>query len=174
MRYCKSIVLIIAFIIVQQGVAQRNNFVWTSDGLGYTKIVDGNLVKIDPKKEGQTILIKKEQLTPNSTSKALNPQSYSFSTDNGKLLLFVNTAKVWRYNTRGDYWIFDVAKNQLRQIGKGLPSQSLMFAKFSPNSKLVAYVSEHNIYAEDLETGNIKKLTVDGTRKLINGTVDWV
>ncbi len=174
MRYCKSIVLIIAFIIVQQGVAQRNNFVWTSDGLGYTKMLDGNLVKIDPKKEAQTILIKKEQLTPNSTSKPLNPQSYSFSTDNGKLLLFVNTAKVWRYNTRGDYWIFDVAKNQLRQIGKGLPSQSLMFAKFSPNSKLVAYVSEHNIYAEDLETGNIKKLTVDGTRKLINGTFDWV
>ncbi|RZM08336.1 MAG: S9 family peptidase, partial [Pedobacter sp.] len=46
---------------------------------------------------------------------------------------------------------------------------------FSPDGLKVAYVSEHNVYAEDLQTGAIKKLTDDnGTRKLINGTFDWV
>ena len=49
-----------------------------------------------------------------------------------------------------------------------------MFAKFSPDNKNVAYVSEHNIFSEDLASGIIKKLTVDGSRKLINGTFDWV
>src|SRR5207342_1761057 len=49
------------------------------------------------------------------------------------------------------------------------------FAKFSPDNKKVAYVSERNIYSEDLATGVIKKLTSDnGTKKLINGTFDWV
>src|SRR5207342_3585305 len=49
------------------------------------------------------------------------------------------------------------------------------FAKFSPDNKKVAYVSERNIYSEDLATGAIKKLTSDnGTKKLINGTFDWV
>ena len=39
----------------------------------------------------------------------------------------------------------------------------------------MAYVSERNIYSEDLATGVIKKLTSDnGTKKLINGTFDWV
>ena len=39
----------------------------------------------------------------------------------------------------------------------------------------MAYVSEHNVFVEDLATGEIKKLTDDkGTRKLINGTFDWV
>jgi len=39
-----------------------------------------------------------------------------------------------------------------------------MFAKFSPDGSKVAYVSEHNIYMEDLATGAIKPLTTDGTK----------
>jgi len=90
------------------------------------------------------------------------------------MLFFVNTVKVWRYKTKGDYWILDLINSQLSKCGKELPSQSLMFAKFSPDCKSVAYVSDHNIYAEDITTHTIKKLTTDGTRKLINGTFDWV
>ncbi len=63
-----------------------------------------------------------------------------------------------------------------------------MFAKFSPDGTRVAYVSEHNIYVEDISggagsgggsggavSGTAKCLTsTQGTRKLINGTFDWV
>ena len=73
----------------------------------------------------------------------------------------------------GDYWLYDIIANKLTKLGKKLPSQSLMFAKFSPDGKVVAYVSEHNIYSEDISSGEITKLTKDGTRKLINGTFDW-
>jgi dipeptidyl-peptidase-4 len=38
----------------------------------------------------------------------------------------------------------------------------------------VAYVSEHNIFVEDLASHQVTQLTQDGTRKLINGTFDWV
>ena len=48
-----------------------------------------------------------------------------------------------------------------------------MFAKFSPNSRKVAYVSEYNIFSEDLATGKIEALTTGGNRKRINGTFDW-
>ena len=171
MRFFK--VLILFAFLIQYSFAQTS-FNWTSDGLGYTKFVDGNMVKIDPKNDKQVVMCKKEQLTPLGSSTPLSPQSYQFSNDNSKLLMFVNTAKVWRYKTRGDYWVFDFAKNKLFQLGKGLSIQSLMFAKFSPNNKMVAYVSDHNLFEEDLEGGIIKKLTVDGTRKLINGTFDWV
>jgi dipeptidyl-peptidase-4 len=37
----------------------------------------------------------------------------------------------------------------------------------------VAYVSEFNLYTENLTTGQITPLTKDGNRKLINGTFDW-
>ncbi|RYF91815.1 MAG: S9 family peptidase, partial [Chitinophagaceae bacterium] len=41
-------------------------------------------------------------------------------------------------------------------------------------NKYVAYVSGNNLYAEDIATSQIRKLTSDGSRKLINGTFDWV
>jgi dipeptidyl-peptidase-4 len=49
-----------------------------------------------------------------------------------------------------------------------------MFAKFSPDRSKVAYVSEYNLYVDDLVSNNQKQLTQDGNRKFINGTFDWV
>jgi dipeptidyl-peptidase-4 len=37
-----------------------------------------------------------------------------------------------------------------------------MFAKFSGDGRRVAYVREHNIYAESLDDGRITPLTSDG------------
>ena len=162
---------IVFMLLVHLLFSQGRQLNWMADGSTYTKIKDGNIVKIDPKTEAETLFIKKEQLTVNG--KALKTDSYMLSSDNTKLLLFVNTQKVWRYNTKGDYWILDLPTNKLTQIGKGRPAQSLMFAKFSPDAKKVAYVSEHNIFVEEVANGNFKKITNDGTRKLINGTFDW-
>ncbi len=150
---------------------------WTADG-GFTAFKDGNIVQTDLTTFSENILVKKEQLIPiaigTGNTKALSFDIYKFSEDNTKLLIYTNTAKVWRYNTRGDYWVLDIPSNKLIQLGKGRPSQSLMFAKLSPDNKKAAYVSEHNIYAEDLSTHQITQLTKDGTRKFINGTFDWV
>ena len=33
---------------------------------------------------------------------------YAWSTDGRRLLIFTNTRKVWRDNTRGDYWVLDL------------------------------------------------------------------
>ena len=66
-------------------------------------------------------------------------------------------------NTRGDYWVLDLVGESLRKIGSGCDPSSLMFAKFSPDGKRVAYVREHNIYVETLATGETVQLTRDGT-----------
>ncbi len=175
MTYRIKFLMVVLFVSIQLlAQAQRRGINWTADGLAYTRIKEGNIIRIDPKTDAETILVRKEQLTPKGSQDALKVQSYTYSPDNSKLLLFVNTAKVWRYNTKGDYWILDMARNELRQLGKSLPSQSLMFAKFSPDGKNIAYVSEHNIFSEDVAAGIIRKLTTDGSRKMINGTFDWV
>ena len=168
----------ISFLLLLTGLnfcsAQQRGTVWTPDGLGYYQFKDGAVIKIDPKNNNETVIFKKELFKDPETQSQLKIQSFDYSPDKNKILLFANTAKVWRYNTRGDYWVMDAGTNKLIQLGKGLPPQSLMFAKFSPDSKFAAYVSEHNIYAENVNTGQIKQLTSDGTRKLINGTFDWV
>lgn len=173
MIHLKRRYLIIVMILFAQLVAAQNgNINWTPDGLAYMKVKDGNIVRVDPKTDAETILVKKEQLM--ADGKSLRVEKFDYSNDRSKILIYTNSAKVWRLNTRGDYWVINLAGNKLSQLGKGLPAQSLMFAKFSPDNKYVAYVSGHNLFVEDVVTGQIRKLTTDGTRKLINGTFDWV
>ncbi|MFT3979941.1 MAG: S9 family peptidase [Ferruginibacter sp.] len=170
-----KILLVVCLFISGTGVfAQGRAINWTADGTGYYKIAAEGIVLTDPKTDKETVVVSKAALTPSGSSTPLRVQSFQYSPDRSKILLFANTAKVWRYNTRGDYWVLNVATNQLKQLGSSLPAQSLMFAKFSPDNKNVAYVSGNNLYAEDLGTNLVRKLTSDGTRKLINGTFDWV
>jgi len=92
------------------------------------------------------------------------------------VLTMTNRQRVWRYATRGDYYLVDRKSNTTRQLGADLPKSSLMFAKISPDGKKVAYVSKNNIYLEDcnLQTPNRRQLTPDGNDTIVNGTFDWV
>ena len=174
MSFFRIKILLIFICIVQFAVAQnRGKINWTADGNAYTKVKDGNIVQVNPVTEEETMVVSKAKLTDPATNKALVPQSYEFNGNYTRVLVFTNTVKVWRYNTMGDYWLYDIIADKLSKLGKNLPEQSLMFAKFSPDGSDVAYVSEHNIFAEDIATGEITKLTKDGSRKLINGTFDW-
>lgn len=147
---------------------------WDLSGKSIYEIREGSIVKIDLNNGSETVLIDQKNLIPPGSNSPLIFNIYFFSKDQSKILLFTNTAKVWRYHTRGDYWVYDIPRNILYQVGKSRPPQSLMFAKLSPDGSKVAYVSEHNLYEEELATHKVKQLTKDGTRKLINGTFDWV
>ena len=162
-------VLIILF--AQPGVPITK---WTADGGSYYVVEKKEIVKIELPSQNKTVFIGRKQLIIKNGD-TLIPGSFQLSPDGKLALIYTNTQKVWRYKTRGDYWLLNLATGDLKQMGKGRPATSLQFAKFSPDNKKVAYVSERNIYSEDLATGVIKKLTSDnGTKKLINGTFDWV
>ncbi len=95
--------------------------------------------------------------------------------DSTYALLFTNTRKVWRYNTRGDYYLVSLKDGQKRKLGKCFQPSSLMFCKFSPDGKKVAYVSGNNVYMESCDTENeVTALTKDGNDTIVNGTFDWV
>jgi dipeptidyl-peptidase-4 len=176
-RLFRFLILFIGCLVYVDGVqAQflRDGIQWIKDGNGYYSLKAGAIISTDVKSKNEKTFVSSRQLTPADSISPLHVESFKFSDDETKALIFTNTAKVWRYHTRGNYWVVDIAQNKLIQLGKGRPSQSLMFAKFSPDGKKVAYVSEHNLYSEDLSSGIITQLTFDGTRKFINGTFDWV
>src|SRR5882724_11235962 len=146
---------------------------WAKDGNSYYRIESGEIVQYALPQNTKTVVVSKKQLTPDGQTTALGIRSYFFSDDNKKVLIFTNTKKVWRLQTKGDYWVLNLSTGTLKQLGKGRPASSLMFAKFSPDGQKAAWVSEYNLYVEDLDGGNIKQLTFDGNRKFINGTFDW-
>jgi dipeptidyl-peptidase-4 len=132
------------------------------------------IVRHETATDARTVLVTAAQLTPPGASAPLAFQSFAWSNDNTKLLLFTNTTKVWRLNTRGDYWVLDRTSNTLKQIGGDAKPSTLMFATFSPDGQRVAYVREHDLYAEELATAAVTRLTHDGSRTSISGTSDWV
>jgi dipeptidyl-peptidase 4 len=153
---------------------------WMKDNKSYSTLEFNSnakgydIVRYDVANGTKSILVNANQILPAGTSKPLPVDDYTWSDDNNKLLIFTNTRKVWRYNTRGDYWVLNLANGKLKKLGKGLEEATLMFAKFSPDGGRVAYVSKLNIYVEDIATGKITQLTKDGGGKIINGTFDWV
>ncbi len=160
-----------------KGVGQLR---WMKDNKSYSTLefnttARGNdIVRYDVVSGTKNILVNANQLLPAGAGKPLSIDDYIWSDDNSKLLIFTNTRKVWRYHTRGDYWVLDLANGKLKQLGKGLEEATLMFAKFSPDGGRVAYVSKQNIYVENIATGVITPLTKDGGGNIINGTFDWV
>ena len=153
---------------------------WMKDNLGYSTVEparqgDGmDIVKYNAKSGERSVIVAADELKPDGASAPLAIAGYEWSDDNTKLLIFTNTRKVWRYHTRGDYWILDLSSGKLSKLGRSRPEATLMFAKFSPDASKVAYVSELNIFVEDLASRQINQITTDGGDNIINGTFDWV
>lgn len=146
---------------------------WAPDGNAYWVAEEGGIVQIDFASKQKTMVATTAQLTPSGAGKPLEVKEFKCTDDGKKILIFTNTQRVWRYETRGDYWVLHRESGKLRQLGSTLPAASLMFAKISPDGNSAAYVSKHNLYLEDLASGKITQLTKDGTDKIINGTFDW-
>ena len=153
---------------------------WMKDNKGYstleinTEVGGKDIVRYDAKSGARSVLVSATQLIPQDKKEPITISDYQWSLDNNKLLLFTNTRKVWRYHTRGDYWVLDLKTSKLARLGQSLPSATLMFAKFSPDATKVAYVSELNIFSENLVDHKIDQLTKDGGDNIVNGTFDWV
>ena len=99
------------------------------------------------------VLVDSSALTPPAAEGPLSIDGYELSHDRKSVLIFTNTKKVWRENTRGDYWVLNRETRTLRKIGKDAPESSLMFAKFSPDGLSVAYVRDRNLYVEKALSG---------------------
>lgn len=167
----KKLLVLLLFVIPFLAGAQ-GSIKWATDGSGYYAVEADEIVKYLLPDKTREVVARKQDLTPAGGS-PIKVRTFYFSPDQSKVLVFTNTKKVWRLDTRGDYWVVDLATKKLQQVGKGLPASTLLFAKFSPDSKKVAYVSQSNVYCDDLTAGKTVQLTMDGTRKHINGTFDW-
>lgn len=123
--------------------------------------------------QAEEILVPGEWLRPTPTDKPLTIDAYEWSADRTKLLIFTNTRRVWRLNTRGDYWVLELADKRLYKLGGDVAEATLMFAKFSPDATSVGYVHERDLHVQSLADQSIVKLTASDAPTKINGTFDW-
>ncbi len=154
---------------------------WLEGGKAYVTVEESpsskdakEIVRYETSTGKREVLVSASQLIPAPGKPALEIEDYAWSEDMKRLLIYTNSAQVWRLNTRGDYWLLDRPSGTLHKLGGDSLPSSLMFAKFSPDGSRVAYVRANNIYVEDVAGGQITTLTQDGSTTIINGTTDWV
>jgi dipeptidyl-peptidase-4 len=154
---------------------------WLDDGAFFTTVEPSatvkdaqDIVRYQTATGTREVLVSAAKLIPAGEKVPLSFENYAWSKDKSRLLLYTNSAQVWRLRTRGDYWVLDLQSGTLRKLGGDVPASSLMFAKFSPDGSKVAYVRGNNIYAEEISTGRLTQITHDGSQTIINGTSDWV
>jgi dipeptidyl-peptidase 4 len=154
---------------------------WMPDGGTYTTLEPStdakegrDLVLYTAATGTRRVLVSASRLVPEGASSPLSVDDYAWSPDGQVLIVFTNTKRVWRQNTRGDYWTYDMRTARLRKLGAGFDPSTLMFAKLSPDGRLAAYVVKGNLHVEDLASGRVTRLTTDGNDDIINGTSDWV
>jgi dipeptidyl-peptidase-4 len=160
---------------------RAGTFRWIDDGEGYTAFEAApapargrELVRYGTRTGERTVLVPSAWLTPPGSDAPLSVENYTWSQHNERLLIFTNSRRVWRQNTRGDYWVLTLADRTLRKLGgEDAPPSSLMFAEFSPDGSHAAYVRGNDLYVEDLRSDAITRLTSDGSTTIINGTFDW-
>lgn len=168
---------------------------WLQDGSAYMAVepskakkkdkegkevnVGKDILEYDPETLSSKVLVSAAQLTPQNSDKPLKIDDYTFSPNRQKVLIYTNSKKVWRSNSRGDYWLLNLQTNELTQLGAGLTkgkqaNSQLMFAKFSPDASKVGFVYHNNIYVQRLSDYKISQLTNDAGKGIINGAFDWV
>lgn len=151
---------------------------WRKRGSAYVTLEASKggqqLVLQDPATGKSETLVPDHWLIPAGEGRPIAIEGYEFSGDGARLLIYTNSKRVWRVNSRGDYWLLDLSTRQLKKLGGDNPPSTTMFATLSPDGKHVAYVHKNNLYVQDLLEFRITALTKNGSDTLINGTFDWV
>jgi dipeptidyl-peptidase 4 len=75
--------------------------------------VASEIVRREAGSDRREVLITRAQLTPPGAASPLDPEALDWSADASRVLIFTNSRRVWRTNSRGDYWLLDRKSNQL-------------------------------------------------------------
>src|SRR5579864_9511541 len=97
---------------------------WEEEGKSYTAVERSgsnaeasDIVRYETATAERTVLVRASELIPAGSKEPLDIEDFEWSQDRSKLLIYTNSARVWRQNTRGDYWVLDRNAKSLRKLG---------------------------------------------------------
>jgi dipeptidyl-peptidase-4 len=155
-----------------------HELVWIEGGAAYTRLEPasggGEIARYDARSGARSVVVPASRLVPAGADRPLAVEDHTWSPDGKRLLLTVDSARVWRQNTRSDYWVLDLAGGPPRRLGGAAPTSTLQFAKFAPDGGSVAYVHANDLWIEALDGSEPVRLTRDGSDLVANGTSEWV
>ncbi|HHT30725.1 S9 family peptidase [Petrimonas mucosa] len=100
-------------------------------------------------------------------------QGFLVSPDENRVLVYREREQIYRHSFKATYYYHDVRRNLVRKLTQNSSKQ--MIPTFSPDSKMLAYVADNNIWLAKFDFDTESQVTKDGEiNKIINGSTDWV
>ncbi|MCU1265222.1 MAG: Dipeptidyl aminopeptidase/acylaminoacyl-peptidase [Acidobacteria bacterium] len=101
-------------------------------------------------------------ITPQQAKQLSGRGSYQLNpTESAVLINFAN-----------DVFYYELGSNKAARLTNN-PEEEVG-EMFSPDGRMVSFVRNNNIYVLDLSTERERRLTIDGSPKILNGRLDWV
>ncbi|MCS6916564.1 MAG: S9 family peptidase [Chitinophagales bacterium] len=112
------------------------------------------------------------KITFAGSNQTMQPEDYEVSSDEQNILLMTDVTSIYRHSRAAVCWVYIRNRNHLMALAR---QKAVQEPSFSPDSRLVAYVVENNLYVTDLQNGQEQAISNDGRRNhIINGACDWV
>ncbi|OGU72862.1 MAG: hypothetical protein A2V93_01825 [Ignavibacteria bacterium RBG_16_34_14] len=149
-----------------------NGLKWFDNGnkFSFLKYEENAIYEHDVKSgEEKKILGNDELKTENGEQIAL--RNYEWSPDE-KYFLITGLIPARTVKSGGTFYVYDVNEKRFQLIIDSEDEQ--VNAQFSPDGKKLGFVRANNIYVADIESGEEKQLTFDGSEVILNGVFDWV
>ncbi len=88
------------------------------------------------------------------------------------MLLYTDVEPVYRNSFKASYYVYDIMRNNIKPLSENGAQEVPVF---SPDSRMVAFVRDNNVFVAKLDYGTELAVTKDGEKnKIINGVPDWV
>ena len=100
-------------------------------------------------------------------------EGFMVSPDENRVLVYRNREQIYRRSWRATFYYHDVRRNLVRRLTTN--SEKQMVPIFSPNSRMLAYVADNNIWLVRFDFDTESQITTDGkANHILNGITDWV
>ena len=145
---------------------------YAADGSGYLAITsDGKrIAKYDIKTGKEIETLMDLDHTREITLPAI--ESFTVSPEGSKIMVCTKSEMVYRRSFTAEYYVYDIRSRMLRALSTDHPRQQSPI--FSPNGRMVAFVSDNNIYIKKLDYNSEVAVTTNGAKnRIINGVPDW-
>ena len=97
---------------------------------------------------------------------------FLISPDGSKLLVYNDVSPIYRRSFEAQYYVFEIKRNILKPLSANHKKQRSPI--FSYDGRMVAFVSNNNIYIKKIDYDSEVAVTTDGkSNSIINGVPDW-
>lgn len=162
----------IAQYVTPANVPAKADVVFTAYGEGYVeRSADGRRLVVRKVSDGSEV---ETIFDLGNTRETTLPdfEDFILSPDGSKILIYRMSEPIYRRSFDAEYYVYEVRSRLLRPLSREFARQRDPL--FSPNSRMVAFVAEGNIYCAKLDYQTEVPVTTGGsTGGTLYGATDW-